>query len=228
MDTRPPQPPEGRLIGDAAERLDLSIREAARRAGISYGRWRQIVQGYQNVSPGNYAIVRIPDTGRAARTLAKMAAVAGVTPEQMETIGQRPAIAEVMRSLPGAPRPVLAGESPPDAPPGFISREAEEAARPFRDEIWLRRGEWREKYASAHPGIAPSDIPEPPGAALFGEGSPDAQDWDRMGSRGLDLQGRIWVLAATQVHEARAKDREAAGLTGPVRSKPRQRRITAR
>jgi len=33
----------------------LSAREAARRAGISEGRWRQIASGYQVVSAGVYA-----------------------------------------------------------------------------------------------------------------------------------------------------------------------------
>ena len=75
MEQRPDQPPEGRLIAAAADNLNLSIREAARRAGISYGRWRQIVKGYQNVSPGSYAPVHAP-----AKTLAKMAAVVGVNP----------------------------------------------------------------------------------------------------------------------------------------------------
>src|SRR5579864_1523134 len=92
MDQRPEPPPEGKLIADAASHLDLSIREAARRAGISYGRWRQITAGYQNVSPGVYAPVHAP-----ARTVAKMAAVVGISPEQMETAGQRPDAAEVMR-----------------------------------------------------------------------------------------------------------------------------------
>ncbi len=75
MDQRPEQPPEGRLIADAADRLDLSIREAARRAGLSYGRWRQIVTGYQNVSTGSYAKVLAP-----SRTLAKMAESQGPRP----------------------------------------------------------------------------------------------------------------------------------------------------
>ena len=75
METRPEQPPEGRLIHDAADRLDLSIREAAKRAGISYGRWRQITVGYQNVCPGSFAAVHAP-----AKTLAKMAKVVGITP----------------------------------------------------------------------------------------------------------------------------------------------------
>jgi hypothetical protein len=92
MESRPEQPPEGKLIADAAERLDLSIREAARRAGISYGRWRQIVTGYQNVSPGSYARVRAP-----AKTLARMARVVNVTAEQMATDGQRADAAALLR-----------------------------------------------------------------------------------------------------------------------------------
>jgi hypothetical protein len=99
MDMRPDQPPEGKLIAEAAERMDISIREAARRAGLSYGRWRQIAQGYQNVSPGEFAKVRAP-----ARTLAKMALVTGVSPEQMEAAG-RPDAAAVMRETPRLPAP---------------------------------------------------------------------------------------------------------------------------
>ena len=101
MDQRPEQPPEGRLIAAAAERLDLSIRESARRAGISYGRWRQIAMGYQNISPGVYAPVHAP-----AKTLARMASVVGVTADQMETEGLRPDAAEFMRRemAPAPPR----------------------------------------------------------------------------------------------------------------------------
>ena len=105
MEQRPDQPPEGRLIAAAADRLDISIREAARRAGLSYGRWRQIVKGYQNISPGVYGEVR----NAPARTVAKMARVVGVTAEQMETEGQRPDVAEILRQdadirpVPGPP-----------------------------------------------------------------------------------------------------------------------------
>lgn len=95
METRPEQPPEGKLIADAAERLGLSIREAARRTGISYGRWRQIVTGYQNVSPGNYARVHAP-----AKTLARMARVVGVTAEEMKRDGQRADAAALLDTPP--------------------------------------------------------------------------------------------------------------------------------
>lgn len=129
MEQRPEQPPEGRLIADAAERLDLSIREAARRAGISYGRWRQIVTGYQNVSPGSFATVHAP-----ARTLAKMAAVVGITPEQMETEGQRPDAAEAMRQqvpsriTPPEPRPVRDYDDEPGLLPWLETVQADEDA----------------------------------------------------------------------------------------------------
>jgi hypothetical protein len=93
MNMRPDPPPEGKLIADAADNLSLSIREAARRAGISYGRWRQIVTGYQNVSPGEYAAVRAP-----ARTVARMAKVVGVTPSQLEEAGRADA-ADILRAI---------------------------------------------------------------------------------------------------------------------------------
>jgi transcriptional regulator with XRE-family HTH domain len=79
-----PDPPEwGVLIAAALRTAGISKREAARRAGISEGRWRQIASGYQVVSPGVYAQVRGP-----AATLARMAAVAGVTPEQLTKAGR--------------------------------------------------------------------------------------------------------------------------------------------
>jgi transcriptional regulator with XRE-family HTH domain len=83
MSDRPDPPPWGVLIAAGLRAAGLSAREAARRAGISEGRWRQISSGYQVVSPGVYADVRGP-----AATLARMATVAGVTPEQLTEAGR--------------------------------------------------------------------------------------------------------------------------------------------
>jgi hypothetical protein len=83
MTERPAPPPWGALITAALASGGISAREAARRAGLSEGRWRQISGGYQVVSPGIYAEVRGP-----ARTLARMAAVAGVTPAQLRASGR--------------------------------------------------------------------------------------------------------------------------------------------
>jgi len=83
MAQRPSPPPWGVLLTKALADAHLSAREASRRAGISEGRWRQIASGYQVVSPGVYAPVHGP-----AETLAKMAAVAGVTPAQLTDAGR--------------------------------------------------------------------------------------------------------------------------------------------
>lgn len=78
MTERPEPPPWGALITTALARQGLSAREAARRAGLSEGRWRQITGGYQVVSPGVYAQVRGP-----AGTLARMADAAGVSAAEL-------------------------------------------------------------------------------------------------------------------------------------------------
>lgn len=83
MPERPAPPPWGALIMTALAREGLSVREAARRAGLSEGRWRQITAGYQIVSPGVYAEVHGP-----AATIARMAWVVGVTPEQLSEVGR--------------------------------------------------------------------------------------------------------------------------------------------
>jgi hypothetical protein len=81
--SRPDPTPWGAEIAAACRRAGRSARAAARQAGISEGRWRQITSGYQVVSPGVYAPVRGP-----AHTVARMAAVAGLTPAQLRTAGR--------------------------------------------------------------------------------------------------------------------------------------------
>jgi transcriptional regulator with XRE-family HTH domain len=92
MAERPDPPAWGVLITAALRAAGMSAREAARRAGISEGRWRQICGGYQVVSPGVYAQVRGP-----AATLARMATVAGVTPEQLTAAGRDDAASVMVR-----------------------------------------------------------------------------------------------------------------------------------
>lgn len=98
MTDRPEQRPEGRLIGVALKRSRLSGRRAAELAGMSEGRWRQIVSGYISISKGVYAPVEGP-----AETVAKMAKVVGVTPEQLKEAGRADA-AEELRELTTTPR----------------------------------------------------------------------------------------------------------------------------
>ena len=92
MAERPPPPPWGVMLTRALANAQLSARQASRRAGISEGRWRQIASGYQVVSRGVYAPVHGP-----AQTLARMAAVAGVTAAQLTEAG-RPDAANALAS----------------------------------------------------------------------------------------------------------------------------------
>jgi transcriptional regulator with XRE-family HTH domain len=89
---RPDPPAWGVLITAALRAAGMSAREAARRAGVSEGRWRQIAGGYQVVSPGVYAQIRGP-----AATLARMATVAGLTPEQLTAAGRDDAARVMLR-----------------------------------------------------------------------------------------------------------------------------------
>lgn len=90
----PEQRPEGRLIEQAREARTprLSGRAAAQAAGISEGRWRQIVNGYMSAGQGQYIVVTAPP-----ETLARMAQVVGVTPEQLTDVGREDAAAELLR-----------------------------------------------------------------------------------------------------------------------------------
>lgn len=106
MSEQPEQRPEGRLIGTMQKRSGLSQRQAAARAAMSEGHWRAIVSGYRTVNAGVYTPVRGP-----AETVARMAHVVGVTPEQLIEVGRQDA-AEELRVLPpggeAAPEPTVA------------------------------------------------------------------------------------------------------------------------
>ncbi len=98
MTTKPDPQPEGKLITEARKRARLSGREAARRAGISEGRWRQIVNGYMVVTKGVYS----PVVGAPAETIARMAQSVDVTPEQLESVGRADAADELRKLNAGA------------------------------------------------------------------------------------------------------------------------------
>lgn len=107
MTDKPAPQPEGKLITDARKRARLSGREAARRAGISEGRWRQIVNGYIVVAKGVYS----PVADAPANTVARMAQTVDVSPEELEAAGRADA-AEELRKLNAAARE--AAERAPD------------------------------------------------------------------------------------------------------------------
>lgn len=93
MPDTPEQRPEGALLQEALKRKRISVREAAGRASISEGRWRQIVLGYQAASRGQRVEVIAP-----ASTLAKMAWAVNVTPDELVAAGRSDA-AEALREM---------------------------------------------------------------------------------------------------------------------------------
>jgi hypothetical protein len=75
-------PPEATLIRQRREGFvpKLSIRAAAKKIGLSEGRWRQIESGYQTPTAGVQTPVIAP-----AETLARMAHVVGVTADELRS-----------------------------------------------------------------------------------------------------------------------------------------------
>lgn len=108
MTTTPEQRPEGALIETARRRQTprLSARAAAELAGISEGRWRQIVKGYQ-ATAGVRLPVRAP-----ADTLARMAQAVGLTSWELRAVERTDAAEWLERILGAAPdSPPLQGET---------------------------------------------------------------------------------------------------------------------
>jgi lambda repressor-like predicted transcriptional regulator len=84
-DDLPPQRPEGALIQASLKRDGRSIRQLATLAGISDGRWRQVMKGH--LTGGGH----VQEVIAPAATLARMAAVLGISAEDLERVGRKDA-----------------------------------------------------------------------------------------------------------------------------------------
>lgn len=78
----------------------VSMREAARRAGISTATWVQAEQGYRKVTPA----VTIPIRATADK-LASMGLVVGATPAQLREAGRDDAAAILQKLIDAGPDP---------------------------------------------------------------------------------------------------------------------------
>jgi len=96
--SHPQPPPEAVLIRRVREAAGLKLPVVAKGAGISVARWSQIENGYET-RQGE----RKPVQGSRG-TIAHMAAELGISPERLETEGQRPDAAAVLREIQRAPR----------------------------------------------------------------------------------------------------------------------------
>ncbi|MEV0660170.1 hypothetical protein ACIBI3_02145 [Actinomadura luteofluorescens] len=153
MDAPTAKPPWGQLIDDGRDRLRPAVSQnsAAQRAGISGTRWRQIVDGRAGAM----------DSDRGVNTVARMAEVAGVTPQQLEEAG-RPDVAAELRLLLGeetaavSPRSTASAgttrdgavsltvhvnpdDPEPEFPPGGLRSQAERIIWAMVDEPWQVR-----------------------------------------------------------------------------------------
>lgn len=111
MATTPMPPPEAATLRSARIRQHLSVREAAQRAGVSASLWRQVEAGYMTPAKG----VHTPKIAPAA-TLARMAQAVDLQAEHLESRGQRPDAAEILREMERqAPAVTIPRTAPPPA-----------------------------------------------------------------------------------------------------------------
>ena len=208
---RPPEPPpEGVLIETARKATGLSVREAARHAGISEGWWRQVAKGYQSLSGGAHGTVRAP-----AGTVAEMARVVGLTPQQMEAEGQRPDAAEAMRRDAEARVPPRLAAVPPSIERG------EDDIFPDMDADMRARVEARVPAIEALVRSAAIDGPLTSGNLIFRDPH-EAEMWDRLVEVGQDMRpGRgytLWQLIRLMaVGRVRDDERHAGNPPARVR-----------
>lgn len=110
--TKPSPPKEAVLIKLVREAANVSTAEAARSAGISKARWSQVESGYES-RLGRYR----PVIARAG-TLARMAHALGISPQRLETEGNRPDAALVLAEI--VRREASAAEPEPDPGLEFV------------------------------------------------------------------------------------------------------------
>ncbi len=124
-----PSTPEGRLIRRARERAipKLTIRAAAAKIGMSAEQWGYAERGYIPSRGGSPPREFHPP----AATLARMASAMSVTPGELESPGERPDAAEILREILRTGRRRL--RSPPrrGASPRFPLRSRSPMTRPM-------------------------------------------------------------------------------------------------
>lgn len=86
-------PPEARLIRLVREAVGLKIPEVAKTAGISKARWSQVESG-RETRLGQHKPVH-----GSRSTIAHMAYAVGLSAERLETEGERPDAAEILREI---------------------------------------------------------------------------------------------------------------------------------
>ena len=132
----PAQPPEAEALRIARIRQNLSVRAAAERAGVSTSLWRQVEAGYTTPAKG----VHTPKIAPAA-TLARMARAVDLQPDDLESQGQRPDAAQILREIARQQEgnqlamPATADRPPPRRREIDFSGGDPEALKPYLQEV---------------------------------------------------------------------------------------------
>ena len=209
---RPPEPPpEGVLIESARGAAKLSVREAARRAGISEGWWRQVARGYQSLSGGAFGIVRdVP-----ADTIARMARAAGVEPEQLAVEGQRPDAAEALRQM---PQPGAPSGAAPDSPGGIYWPIPPDPRGPFTAEVLIAAAPYVPEISRRLAELRTAGRDRPAGAEMFPDDSRAEGSWDAVLAVGYPPEVAIQYAAAMYGEYARSRreHRDRSGTRGAL------------
>lgn len=132
-DDLPRPTPEGELIRRVRNLSipKLSIPAAAARIGLSAEQWGYVERGYYPARDGNPPRPFSPP----AATLAKMAGALRISPDRLESEGQRPDAAKILREiLCGEPQPAAKDGGEPD-----LSLIAKRTGRPASDIEILER-----------------------------------------------------------------------------------------
>ena len=199
---RPPAPPEAVIIRLAREAAGIPISDAAKRAGVSVARWSQIEAGSEMRHGAPRAV-----TGRAG-TIARMAhAVPGVTPERMETGGQRPDAAEILREmLRDDPRDPAAPAPPADddwqLPRGMFSVDEIAEMTPLFEDV-------RSRYLA----LAAAGNADPSGHQMYPEGGDGIGAWNSARTTGPPGSRKVlWTATVGILWSRPAEDRAQSGL----------------
>jgi hypothetical protein len=196
VDDLPSPTPEGQLIRRVRGLIipKLSVRNAAARIGMSAEQWGYVERGYL---PSRGSKPPQPFSPPAA-TLARMAYALEIAPKRLESEGQRPDAAEILREI--LHREVEAADAAAADrldPPMTAERAA--ADRPWFDEINERRV-----------ALAARGVTNPSGAQMFPDSPDDAQAWDGIGAR-MPVGDRVWFIADLRRWAAGRNPRAAPG-----------------
>ena len=197
--------PEGQLIRQVRDLSipRLSIRAAAKRIGLSAEQWGYVERGYRPAGAGQPPRPFSPP----AATLAKMAHALRITPERLESEGQRPDAAEILREI--LHHEVEAADAARAAETLTVAKSNRIQSPPMTDPARIASDRpWFDAINERRVALAARGITDPSGAQMFPDSPDDAKAWDGIGAR-LGIGARVWFIADLQRWAAGEQQQQA-------------------